>query len=130
MRSVIFFFGIGMLLGGGLVGFFCSRQIEKNMIGDAIAAAGHCYSAARAIRTGETNDALETLESHLDGQILVLGTFLEDKKLQANSPGMRTLGRLRDYRRRYPRVTENAEIDAVVSNTLLIVPMSGVGTDK
>jgi hypothetical protein len=131
MKSIILFFGVGLLVGGGLVGFFGKRYLEKTILHTSMVSAGHSYSVARDLRAGDTNAALETLEQSMDGEAVVLWSFLSEvSPSRRDAAALRTLSRLRDYRVKYSIVDDNAESEAVISNAFLILPPVLSGTNK
>ena len=128
MKMFILFFLLGAITGGGLVGFFVLRNVDKSMTTGSVARSVYSYAVARAIRNGDTNGALRLVEGDLDVQITMIGSDFKNRAPEHRpAEEVRFLGKLRDYRRQYPRVTDVPEIDAAVSNAFLLVPTNSPG---
>ena len=94
-----------------------SRPEVRRATADFSKAAG----LLKAIRTGDTNEAIETLESELDTQIMYIGAVAE--ATQASERDKQWLSRIRwlgDYRAKHPRKSA-AFIDERVAHYLSLV---------
>ena len=83
------------------------------------------FSTLRSLRRGDTNEAIDVLEGHLDGAILERGIMARDEPSVIRQPGrVSMLARVRDYRAQYPRVSD-PEVDHFIADVL-----STVGTNN
>jgi len=122
------------LLAALAAGFFLGRwQVTRSV--DAYiaklttpevrrATAGFSISAGllKAIRSGDTNEAIETLEADLDTQIMYIGAVAEATPAAARD--RQWLSRIRwlqDYRAAHPRKTDQPFIDEQVAHVLSLL---------
>ena len=94
-----------------------SRPEVRRATADFSKAAG----LLKSIRTGDTNEAIEALESELDRQIMYIGAVAE--ATQASERDKQWLSRIRwlgDYRAKHPRKSD-AFIDEQVAHYLSLV---------
>jgi hypothetical protein len=128
--SFILWLVIGLIIGGLSGWFIAGRQYGRWAEGFVTAGAlpelGDAYHPLKALRAGDTNEALDLLEMQLDGAIIQLSSVLplqKDEKMKAAY--VRALTRARDYRATYPRKSGSAELDEGVAEAL-----SSVATNK
>jgi hypothetical protein len=69
-----------------------------------------------ALRSGKTNDAIELLETRLDGAVM---TFSYDRDTKYD----KLLERAKEYRSKYPHKSGTPEIDAAVARAFDSLPM-------
>lgn len=81
--------------------------------------ASSALSGLKRLRSGDTNGAIEHLESELDGALIGLaGLYYNAPNKKPDALVQRTLGRARDYRAKYPREIEDVEVSGAISNVL------------
>jgi hypothetical protein len=114
---------LGLVIGATVVWYAARHQYSKWATSFAAAQTlpnlGDAYRALQALRTGDTNEAIEMLEFRLDGEIVVLSALASeetDAKMRASY--VRALTRVRDYRAAHPRKTDSLEIDQGVADAL------------
>lgn len=113
---------LGMLVGGGGVWLLLSRFTNKFMGSSTAASAVQEIEALQFIRTGDTNHAIELLEIHLDGDIVMLGNLWGDVSPNHRDPTcMGVLKHVRDYRVKYPHQSLSPEGDALIAKTFELV---------
>lgn len=128
--SFVLWLLIGLIVGGAagwfITGRHYSRWAEAFASAGALPELGNAYHPLKALRAGDTNEAIDLLESQLDGAIMYLSAVLsqeKDEKMKAAYG--RALTRVRDYRATYPRKSGSAELDEGVAEAL-----SAVATNK
>ncbi len=105
---------------GGYAAFRATSEILGTMMADfgAISAgtgvATHVAVLER-LRKGDTAEAIESLETLLDGNILELAGA---GQTQLNARAMSTMRRAEVYRNRYPHATTNPTVDTAVAAAL------------
>jgi hypothetical protein len=119
---------IAMLVIGLAGGWFASahfynRWIEWNMHNQAFVALSDRCRVLSQLHAGHTNEAFETLESSLDGDILVFGLLIRDIPADKRKPeDVRLLKAVRDYRAAHPWKAEGYPgIDSGVVDTFALV---------
>jgi len=117
-----------------IVGFLCGRWQARHTVGSYVlklmspevfrATADFSQSAGllKAIRVGDTNSAIETLEEDLDSNILIIGAVTEATPIsQRDKQWLSRIRWLRDYRAEHPRKTEFTYTDEQVAHYLSLV---------
>ncbi len=95
-----------------------SRPEVKHATADFSKAAG----LLKAMRAGDTNAAIEELESELDMQIIYIGSVTEMTPApERDKQWLSRIRWLRNYRAEHPRKTETAVIDEQVAHILSLV---------
>jgi hypothetical protein len=95
-----------------------SRPEVKRATADFSKAAG----LLKAIHAGDTNAAIERLESELDTQILYIGAVTEATPVsERDKQWLSRIRWLRNYRADHPRKTETPAIDEQVAHFLSLV---------
>ena len=80
---------------------------------------GDAYAALQAIRNGNTNEAIELLETRLDNEVLIARLLVEEQNNQTNRAAyIRLLKKVREYRTAHPRKIGTMEIDQSVGEAL------------
>jgi hypothetical protein len=88
----------------------------------ATAEFSHAAGLLKAIRSGDTNEAINTLEEDLDTNILLIGAAVEGTPAsQRDRHCVSRIRWLRDYRAQHPRKTEFGAIDEQVAHILSLV---------
>jgi len=71
------------------------------------------------LRRGDAQSPLEPLEVKLDGDLIGLWAFNRDIPPDKRDPHLlKLLGKIRDYRARYPRTAGNGETDQTIAEVL------------
>ncbi len=72
--------------------------------------------ALNALRSGDTTNAMELLEIKLDGGIIGLGSMLEEMPAHRHHKNqIKQMKAAWDYRTKYPRKSDNPDMDATVA---------------
>lgn len=113
---------IGAIAGGWTVGWIQAR-ITTHWAGVSSAAeASTTVWTLERLRSGNTTKAVELLESKLDGALIGLGASLSSTPESRRDPALiKTLQSAREYRARFPRKTENPEIDEAVARVFALL---------
>jgi len=79
--------------------------------------------ALSQLRAGDTNQTAQTLETLMDGDILVFGSLIRDTPADKRKPeDMRLLKAVRDYRAAHPwKAVGYPDVDSGVADTLALV---------
>ena len=125
-KSYIILFIALALVFGAAGGWFAADYRYGQWVSEFASAGtlGDLAEACRALesaRSGDTNIALETLESRLDMAVIQLaaqGRETTDSKKREGY--VRALARVRAYRATYPRKTDSPEIDDAVAQALSV----------
>ncbi|MBP9900756.1 MAG: hypothetical protein KBH45_04805 [Verrucomicrobia bacterium] len=116
---------IGFFLGRWQVTHTLDHYIATLSMPEARRAMADFSKAAgllKAIRSGETNQAIATLEDDLDTQILFIGGITEATPIaERDKQWLSRIRWLRDYRAEYPRKTESPVLDEQVAQVLSLV---------
>jgi len=84
---------------------------------------GEAYTVLQAIRSGDTNEAIELLESRLDLEVVIASSLVDEQTNQKNRAAyVRLLKKVRDYRIAHPRKTGSAQLDQSVEEALSSIP--------
>lgn len=112
------------LLAGWAIGSYGSdhyydKWIKRYLARNAHNGVSDRLTTLNALRTGDTNQAAELLESQLDVQIMALGAILQETPAaQRPAADLQLLNQLRDYRAAHPRQTSQTKIDQKVAGVL------------
>jgi hypothetical protein len=117
--SFVLWLVVGLIIGGAAgwfaAGRYYSRWVEQFVSAGALPELGDAYHPLKALRAGDTNEAIDLLETQLDGAIIQLSAIVpEEKDEKMKAAYIRALTRVRDYRTAYPRKSGLAELDAEV----------------
>ena len=117
---------LGAFLGGGIVGgvaggyaaiYFTSHFFSDGwMLGNSVDTQTH-VSILNNLRDGETQKAIELLETTLDGKIVSLQTS-EENTQKTNEAVAKAIQMAREYRTKHPQHTQYPEVDEMVSKVL------------
>ena len=125
MKSIRpFLFMILALLIGWAIGLYATQHYYEQWIGryqtrHAFDGVNDRLIVLNPLRAGDTNGAAELLESQLDGQLLMLGTLMQNVSASELQPRqLQLLTQLRNYRAAHPRQTSQPEIDRAVAGVL------------
>jgi hypothetical protein len=117
---------LGIVVGGLLVGFVFGWYLKFTASGMEARA---CTSAAQSIRLlehlreGDAQSRIDSLEVQLDGDLVSLWAFYKDAPPGKRDPHfLKLLGKIRDYRAKYPHTTGHAELDHTVAEVLAWAP--------
>jgi hypothetical protein len=116
------------LVIGVAIGWFASARIhreisEKDMQSNAYLALAQRYRALRTLQDGDTNQTVQTLETLMNGDILLFGSILRETPADRRSPeDLRLLTRVRDYRTAHPwKAAGYPMIDQEVADVFALV---------
>lgn len=124
----------GSVLAALVAGFFLGQWQSRRTVDGYVAKLlrpevrraradfSHAAGLLKAVRSGNTNEAIATLEEDLDSNILVIRAAVE--ATPASERDKQSLSRirwLRDYRAEHPRKTEFAVIDEEIAHILTLV---------
>lgn len=121
---------VGLLIGAAC-GWFAAKQRLGNWARSFTAAGvlgdlGNDFDALRALRAGNTNEAIATLENHMDSQIMALGALAaEQREEKKRASYIRALRRVSDYRVAHPWKSSSPEVQEVVGDALSIPDKGG-----
>jgi hypothetical protein len=132
MKSIILIvLGVAATL---VVGFFIGRwETERTLdalwaktmrpeVHRATGEFSHAAGLLTAIRSGDTNEAIETLEDDLDTKIMFIGSVTEATPLaQRDKQWLSRIKWLSNYRADHPRKTKFAGVDEQVAHYLTLV---------
>jgi hypothetical protein len=115
--SLIFGAVGGWFAAGYRYGQWANNFASSATLGDL----GEAYSALQSARAGDTNIAVEMLESRLDVAIIDLAAKVRETADSKKRDGyLRALARARDYRAVHPRTTDSPEFDGAVAQALSV----------
>ena len=118
------------LIGGFFLGQWQTRRTVESwmtkMMGTEVKRATADFSRAagllQQIRSGDTNAAIEDLESELDSNIMMIGAVTEATPVsERDKQWLSRIRWLRSERAEHPRKTEYAAIDEEVAHVLTLV---------
>jgi hypothetical protein len=108
-----------------IVGLVGCATAHSSAPANALSEAGESYDALKALRSGNTNEAIELLESRLDIQTIKLrGLATSEPDTKKRAAHLRALYRIREYRSKFPRKTDSPELDKSVAEALSSAPAS------
>jgi hypothetical protein len=127
-KYVIILLPVATLLIGLVGGWFASAHIynywiETYMRNQAFVALSDRCRVLSQLHAGDTNRAFDTLETSLDGDILVFGSLIRDTPADKRKPeDVRLLKAVRDYRAAHPwKAAGYPDVDSGVADTLALV---------
>jgi len=110
---------LGWVGGSTYSSRFYDHSIERFQLHAAHSDAAGRLATLQALRTGETNQAAELLESQLDAQVILLGTLLAAQPTaQRPAAEFQLLTQIRDYRHAHPRHSAQPATDQKVAGFL------------
>lgn len=125
-RTKITLVALAAFLGGGVVGgaaggyvaiHFTSRFFSDGwMLGNGVDTQAQ-VSILKNLRDGETQKAIEFLETTLDGKVIGL-QISEENAERTNQAVAKAIQKAREYRAQHPRHTQYPEVDESVSKVL------------
>jgi hypothetical protein len=115
----------GVVVGGGLAAWLYDRFVLSNYVAmSAASGVGNKLTVLRAVRTGDTNGAVQSLELSLDGDLVTLGLLPSST---IDGPTSRILNRVASYREEYPHKFGDAEVDTAIAELLHKYKTTGAG---
>jgi hypothetical protein len=115
--ALIFGAGGGWFAAGYRYGQWANDFASAGTLGDL----GEACRALESARSGDTNIALETLESRLDMAIIGWAAQVRETTDSKKREGyVRALARVHAYRTAHPRRTDSPEIDGAVAQALSV----------
>jgi len=126
-RAKVILLASGTLIVGLAIGAAGGAWFSSQLFGGfgAITAAAGVSTKVHILEGIRNNDLLrstEMLESLLDSDLITLDAMLSEQSNFAEDSVLRSLRRAKEYRDKYPRKTEYAEIDQSVNRVLLKAP--------
>jgi hypothetical protein len=104
---------IGIAVGGWTVAYVYGHLTTRLAVSQLTAEASMTTATLKCLRAGETTNAVEILELQLDGDLLQLGSYLDDPHEITSDPTyIKTLQIVKDYRTQFPRKSRSIEVDA------------------
>lgn len=104
---------VGILAGGWSVAFFYSRFTSLMVLSSLSGEASTSVAELRWLRAGDTTNVIELLEIHLDGDLIGLTPFLNDRSAFNRDPMyIKSLQTAKDYRTQFPRKSGSPDLDA------------------
>lgn len=103
---------IGIVGGGWIVAFYYGRltgwMVTSNLTSDAVTS----VAQVKMLRAGQITNTVELLERRIDGDLIGLTPFLVDRQeFYRNPSNIKALQTVKEYRAKYPRKSESAELD-------------------
>jgi hypothetical protein len=120
LATATFLGGVG--IGGYAVVNFMSEMMSSFGATSAVAGVSTHVAILQSLRDGNVSGAIDLLETLLDGDLMSVGAYRSDSLPQASTKPVR---RAAEYRAKYPRKTENPEVDAAVSRGLRVFESGG-----
>jgi hypothetical protein len=109
---------IGLAVGCGLTAYFALKWADSYMTDASFVGVSDRYQVLQALRTGDTNSAINSLELQMNGQILAFAGMKQGIPIAKLKPSdIKLISRVRDYRAMYP-YKESTEIDPTVASIL------------
>jgi hypothetical protein len=105
----------GLAIGGYGVMSFMSEMLVSFGATSSVAGVSTHVAVLQSLRAGNARGAVDLLETFLDGELMSVGAYRADS-LPQSAPI--TVRRAAEYRAKYPRTTQNPEVDAAVSKGL------------
>lgn len=116
---------LGFVIGRFQVSRYLKAYVDLLHVSEARAATADFSRAAgllQDIRSGDTNEAIKSLEDALDSNILMIGAVVEVTPVTERDPQWLSRIRwLREHRAEYPRRTEYPTIDEEVAHVLSLI---------
>lgn len=111
-------FAIGLIVGCALSAYVGFKWADTYMTANSFVGISDSYEALRALRAGDTNEAIDTLELQMNGHILEFAAARKDIPLAKLKPSdIRLITRVRDYRAAHPYL-EDPQLDPVIASIL------------
>lgn len=117
-----------MLLAVLIAGFFAGlsaasvywiRRVATDMTSTEFGAVSDTFVVLKALRGGDTNQAINSLEDQLDGHLLAFGTQIWEVPAAKRRPEhTRLIARIRDYRTAFPRKSDSPELEQFIGHIL------------
>ena len=107
------------MLGIAIGALFVWRSYYHSMSSRCFVGAADSLIQLQQLRSGKIDSAIQHLEVSLDGDLIGLWGFYKDTSPEERDPHvLKLLNKIRDYRRQYPRTTDNADFDKTISQVL------------
>jgi hypothetical protein len=123
-RAIILMFVchvLGVGLGVGMTHLYYSFWADKMISNSAAASLSTKVVVLNRLRTGNTNSAIEVMETLVDGDLISLQATVGQQSPNKRDPDhIKLLQRAREYRSKYPHTNSYSEVDLTVSNALRI----------
>ena len=114
LALAVFVAGVGV--GGGLAAWFYDQFVmSRHLSASAASGVGNKVALLRAVRAGDTKQAVQLLEIGLDGDLVVLGLL---PRSVIDAPTSRILSRAATYREKHPYKSGDAEVDVAIEALL------------
>jgi len=117
--------GVGFFLGRWQFARSADKYYAQLMMPEvrrASADFSHAAGLLKAIRSGDTNEAIQTLEEDLDTNILMIGAAVQATPVsKRDRQWLSRIRWLREYRAEHPRKPEFTAIDEQVAHILSLV---------
>jgi hypothetical protein len=112
----------GLVCGGWSTGVLFASYVKFTAQGNkAVPYVGTAWNLRdlENLRNGDTNSAIESLESQLDGNLVELWIWNKDTPAgKRDAHLLKLLSKVRDYRTEYPRAKQLPEIERTVAEVL------------
>ena len=119
--SIIASFILGAFVGGYVSTTFSSMFALHSVYTRAAASANITLTALDRLRNNKVKDAVELLETSLDGDIITFHGYGQLSASKKDKNIIRIIQRAKDYRSKYPRTTEHQDIDNAVKEVFSAV---------
>jgi hypothetical protein len=127
-KYVTFLLPIATLVIGLVGGWFATAHSYNQWIASYMKTSASVNLDARCralsqLRAGNTNQAVETLEIEMNGDILTFGSFLRDMPADEHrAADMKLLAAVRDYRAVHPwKTADYPDVDKAVAEVFALV---------
>jgi hypothetical protein len=114
-------FLVGAVAGGWSVAAFYGRFTNRLTVVSLTAECGTTVHTLSLLRSGDTTNAVESLELKLDGDLIGLGGFLTPDQLKRDPTVKQILQMTRDYRGKYPRQSDSGEVAQGVARAFTLL---------
>jgi hypothetical protein len=113
---------VGLLIGSWSVAAYYRHVTDRLTISMLTADASTTVVILKRLRTGNTTNAVDCLESKLDGNLIILKPFLVDPhEFKRNPSNIKVLQMVRDYRTQFPHKSRFLDFDKAVAKTFDIL---------
>jgi hypothetical protein len=114
-------FLVGLFTGGWSVATYYGRYTDRLTINMLDANATVTVAILNRLRAGYTTNAVEILETGLDGDLICLGGFLvHPGELKRDPLTMEAIQMVRDYRLRFPHKSGSPTVDVAASKVFVV----------
>lgn len=125
-KRAFILFAVALIVGGigGYWGerYFWTRTTNKFICSVAAAKTGLDVSVLNQLRADNMTNAIDLLETRLDGSLIELGVYFgETPKSQREPVHLKILRMAKEYRSKFPHTSGHLEIDEGVARALALV---------